>query len=217
MRNFRCGLAVVLAAGLLSACTVTTKDGYEHETKFGQYVRTLPQGYGNTHPVVLKPPSMTQPMPVYRDDRALAMAPTVPEPMPRYAGPTFAPNPDLQPEPPAPELGTVYAAPMPAPLTMTTTTTTVSPVPSSYASPVIPAAPMAPVMTQQTIQLTPPPAPTVTREVDYGDSITIYPVDSSDAAMPYIPPAPHSTAPVALRRTTSKTVTTTTTPSGYNQ
>lgn len=71
--------------------------------------------------------------------------------------------------------------------------------------------PPSPMMMQDTppqqqsapprIQLMPPPVTALqTREVDYGDSITIYPLDRADAAMPYIPPAYQPPVPLMQNR-----------------
>ncbi len=176
---------VLLVALLLpvAACQRTVSpEGYVSETPVERYMRNMPTGYGGQRPVVLKPPVM---------QAAPAMAPTqtYAEPVAPVAG---APDYTAQPLPP---LAMMPGGPMPAapaPMTPPGDWNTVQSYdgtlppdlgPNTYApSPVVNNL-MPP---QQQIAA---PSAIVTREVDYGREITVYPLDRADAPMPYIPPA----------------------------
>lgn len=201
---------VLLVALLLpvAACQRTVSpEGYVSETPVEKYVRNLPKAYGGQRPVVLKPPAM-QPAP------AMAMTQTYAEP----ASPMVSAPPDYTSQP-LPPLAMMPSGPMPAaPMTPPGDWNTVETYDGS-----LPAHELSPMPTQHSYapspvvgNLMPPqqhiaaPSAIVTREVDYGREITVYPLDRADAPMPYIPPATtYEQPPVKVYKKQS--------PSGLNQ
>lgn len=184
-------LAVVTLA--LGACAPTVSpEGYVTESGFQRYKRNLPTLYTGQRHVILKPPAYAAAAstPVYHYEPAVPAAPVLTGapvvtsqtlPPPAYVAPSPMTSPDAWTQ--ASDSVVVQE---------TTTTTTVA----TTAAP-------------ERVRLI-PPSQMQTREVDYGDSITIYPLDSRDAAMPYIPPAPRP--PVPLVTPLSPVA-----PAGYNQ
>lgn len=179
---------VLLVAMLLplAACQRTVSpEGYVSETPVEKYVRNLPKAYGGHRPVVLKPPMAHAPAPVmaapqyYVEPVAPVMSgtdytsqPLAPPVMPMVAVPPQTPPGDWN------TLST-YNGSLPSqdlsPMHHTTNTYAPSPVVSHMMMP----------PQQQIAQ----PSSLVTREVNYGREITVYPLDRADAPMPYIPPA----------------------------
>lgn len=196
MRFFQTAV-VLLAVTVTSACTVTDHNGQTRETSLGRWYHNLPQGYSGQQPVVLKPPAHygVVALPAY-------------QPVPPVPGTSVSL--------PPPMVAPVVSAPMPPPVmpgsaasvTTTTTMTTqqwqapLTP-PGDMMSPVVVPTPVYDVAPPAPVTLT---APLVTREVDYGDSITIYPLDARDAAMPYIPPATTSSSRSPLVSTSTTRV-----------
>ena len=173
--------AVLLVATLLplAACQRTVSpEGYVSETPVEKYVRNLPKAYGGQRPVVLKPPAMQPAAPVMAAPQYYSQ-PVVSAPVmgatdytsQPLAPPVMTPPGDWSTLPsyngslPAQELSPMSAQ-------------------GSYApSPVVSNMMMPP---QQQIAA---PSSLITREVNYGREITVYPLDRADAPMPYIPPA----------------------------
>ncbi len=207
---------VLLVAAVLSvaACQRTVSpEGYVSETPVEAYVRNLPKGYGGQQPVVLKPPMAPQAAPV------MAAPQSYVAPAPYYADTVVAA--------PMPDYGTSYTSqPLPPPVMM----------PPSQTSSVehnwnaldsyngsLPPQELSPVQQQRSYAPSPvvnsmmPPQPyiaqpsaIITREVNYGREITVYPLDRADAPMPYIPPATTYQQPVV--KTLNKP-----TPAGLNK
>ncbi len=177
-KSFYVAAVALLALGLSGCARTVSPNGYVSETPVERYVRNLPTAYAGQRHVVLKPP----PAPMSAAPAAAYAPPVLAAPAEPVSSYTLEP-PDV--------------APVTPPLAVTSTSVTTTSVTTT-------AAPMA----EPAIRLHPPAGGFATREVDYGDHVTIYPLDGRDAAMPYIPPAHR--APVPLATTASPYVP------GYN-
>ena len=181
---------VLLVAMLLhvAACQRTVSpEGYVSETPVERYVRNIPKAYAGKRPVVLKPPVAQAPAP----SMAAPQYYVEPATTPMMGGADYTSQPLAAPVMMPPP---VVSAPMTPPGDWNTLPSYNGSMPaqdlsrmntgSSYApSPVVSNMMMPP---QQQIAA---PSAIITREVDYGREITVYPLDRADAPMPYIPPA----------------------------
>ncbi len=161
-------------------------------TLAGCVPRVSPEGYVYETPLQ----AYMRNMPTsYAGQRAVVLKPPPAAPVYEYspAAPTAAPIVSSQPLPPPSYIPP--AAPASPQAWTSSQTVTTEQTTTSYAPPA-----------ENRIRLTPPAA--MTREVDYGDNITIYPLDSRDAPMPYIPPAYRPPMPIV---TSTPDV-----PAGYN-
>lgn len=178
--------SLLVALTFVTACQRTVSpEGYVSETPVESYVRNLPKAYSGQRHIVLKPPALQTAAPVaaettdWPDTQESGNAGVAQFDAPAYTS---------QPLPP---LAVTQSA-----QTLTPQELSPAPVaPAAYApSPVLTAVmPSRPMLAQ--------PSAIMTREVDYGRDITIYPLDRDDAPMPYIPPAPaYEAPPVSLKK-----------------
>lgn len=219
MRIYKTGL-LIGAVALLSGCA-------EVQTKFDDYMSTMPKAYGDTRPLVKPPAEDTShligaeetsiadsapAMPVASATpvQAVPLAPSAPPPpaiepaasattpAAAWADEAVAMTDDSGPVPLSPAVSTIntpspvvrhWVSPAPAATGNDAWGGDLSPVTAvPYYAPSYAPSPMPSLhMPQERIVLIPPAG--VTREVDYGRSITIYPLDNADAPMPYIPPS----------------------------
>lgn len=178
---------LVMALLFVTACQRTVSpEGYVSETPVEKYVRNLPTAYGGQRSVVLKPP-VTQPAP------AMTVQQTYIAPIePAHSASAYT----SQPLSPPVVMVEQHVPVIPAPIAPSRDWNTLpaydgtlpgqDPTPlnkSSYA----PSPALNNLMS--TPQYITPPSNMVTREVNYGREITVYPLDRADAPMPYIPPA----------------------------
>lgn len=190
MRIFQTSL-LIAAVGLLSGCA-------EYHAKFDEYMSTMPQSYTGSNKALLKPPpanaglltaaEVAAPAPMAQPVTHVDAVPL--ETVAMQPQPVATPPGDLSPmqEPVVTQVrhGTSSAIPQNWVSSSSTTTSYYESSAPVGLSPVYTPSPMPQLQVDERIVLTPPG---VTRAVDYGDSITIYPLDSADAQMPYIPPA----------------------------
>ena len=184
MRYLLHTVVLVAMTVAVTGCERTvTAEGYVVEYPVEKYMRNLPKAYTGHRHVLLKPPVPGAPATAFStthvggaDHMSAASMPmdtdytSHPIPAPQYAA-EVSPVSAMPPMTPPGDMSASYAASAPQPL---------SPMSSSYDSTYSSMPPQ--------VQLTPPSA-IITREVDYGREITVYPLDRADAALPYIPPA----------------------------
>ncbi len=206
-------LTVLIAAVALplAACQRTVSpEGYVSETPFEAYQRKIPTGYGGHRPVVLKPPVVVAPVivgaeaPVAETYTPDPYAPVMAVPVaPVYAAqPLSAPVPVPVHPRSSVEWNDLSAYDGSLPATLAPQPVAPSAGAHTYSSPVLDN-----LMGQNIAR----PSALITREVDYGKDVTIYPLERADAPLPYIPPA--SVAQQAPVRAMKKQKT----PTGYNQ
>lgn len=170
----------------LAACEHSVSpEGYVSETPVEAYMRNLPKAYGGQRHLVLKPPSMM--------NQSSSSSPAV-QSSQQYSG---------MDQSVAPATDYYTSEPMPAPVMvqpLQATPPVMTPPGNTWASDDLSPnmggnsmVPQQPMISQ--------PSSIMTREVDYGHEITIYPLDHADAPMPYIPPAPtYEPPPVQLKK-----------------